>query len=295
MFACGTIYEPRISSSHGGLIGLIDKDLPKQLSCESLLFRNLRHFSCCPGQIPKFEKISAPKKSLQDLSCQIYHDSLALLLFHLHLARQINRTQTTPSCNTQRSHLILARTATCVNFKPSTIFTPIATNCMSGSSSHCDSAFESADGSSRGSSSPTRSSLDLVEQHFVSHLKAGFSTGTEDCRPIVSTLRASSLHTQQRIPIQYRRSHSSSTPYCDDADSDNSDSDEMEATARAIRALAPSRRRPYQTISRSSTLLTTPVSALFRPQVCMLEACICTTSLLSSSSGISWVRPCVHL
>lgn len=168
---------------------------------------------------------------------------------------------------------------------------------MSGSSSHCDSAFESADGSSRGSSSPTRSSLDLVEQHFVSHLKAGFSTGSEESPVTVSALRASSLHTQQRIPIQYRRSHSSSTPYCDDADSDNSDSDEMEATARAIRAMAPLRRRPYQTTSRSATLLTTPVSTSFRPQVCVLESLRTLTpccSYLLVSAGCIHLCTCEH-
>ncbi|MEW5299234.1 MAG: hypothetical protein WDW36_002269 [Sanguina aurantia] len=131
-------------------------------------------------------------------------------------------------------------------------------------SSHCDDSTPSCTTDSTGGSSTSSGGSPAVEElvELFDRLSPGL-----DGRASFSVLpppRLPSLHTQQRIPVQYRR-YSSSTPYCDE-DADSSGSDEMEATARAIRALAPERRRPYQTVSRSANLLTTPAVGSPKPQ-----------------------------
>lgn len=137
-------------------------------------------------------------------------------------------------------------------------------------SSHCDSSTPSCTTDSTGGSSTSCGGSPAVEElvELFDCLSPSLGGSTIDGRGSFSVLpppRLPSLHTQQRIPVQYRR-YSSSTPYCDE-DPDSSGSDEMEATARAIRALAPQRRRPYQTVSRSANLLTTPAVGSPKPQV----------------------------
>lgn len=138
-------------------------------------------------------------------------------------------------------------------------------------SSHCDDSTPSCSTDSTGGSSTSCGGSPAVEElvELFECLSPSCSGLTVDGRASLSVLpppRLPSLHTQQRIPVQYRR-YSSSTPYCDEEDSDSSGSVEMEATARAIRALAPQRRRPYQTTSRSANLLTTPTIGSPKPQV----------------------------